>query len=391
MLTQLLSVTAVLLIAVCTTQCLADIDIVEGKPKKITLYDVLPRNESAVTSMVTIDDNTIVGVASGRTAAHVFRIDSTTNKIEKLVTIKKGAKYWSHPTIASHGSNILVAFAFEPYVLHEWAKAKSLTKAKSVVANDELVSPPIYILDLKTKTLKEYPSPIAGSGTTGLTVNAHSGIFYALTVPPLFADGSHLFSINPATGEGKDFGVVSKSPKFYDHQIPCNAVAFDEQGSVLLTGNGILKKYDIKQKTLKELSAKLPAVPGRHDFSYIEALVDGPDGDYYGGTSDGYLFRLDPEECQIENFGKALRQMHVIDLVRDGYTLYGVGGEKNGLPRLFSFDTKSRTFTLGGTPQAKPREAFGQIGALSFANGKLYVAENERNACIFIYSPEADE
>jgi len=371
--------------------CYAAIDIVGGRPETIRLYDVLPRNDSAVTSMVVLGDGRIVGVGSGRSAAHVFTIDPATRKIAKLAAIDMLAPYWSHPTLAAGDGVVFVAIAFDPYALHKWAKARGVAGGKSLVPAGKLSSPSIYKIELATGKVAKMASPVPGAGTIGLTLDVKRNVLYGLSVPPLFAKGSHLFRIDLATAQGAVLGQASGSPQFYDHQVPCHHMAMDKAGNVLLTGNGVLKRYRADQQKIETLQARIPAVPGRHRFSYIEALVAAPDGTYYGGTSDGYLFRLDPASQQIEGFGKPLRQSHVIDLALGDGVAYGVGGEDEGLPRLFSFDLNTRALVLGCTPQANGPGSFGRIGALAFAGGKLWVAEKERNARVFVFGPEEDE
>ena len=59
---------------------------------------------------------------------------------------------------------------------------------------------------------------------------------------------------------------------------------------------------------IEPLAIQAPAVPGRERWTRVDAFLLDPSGMIYGGTSDGYLFRLDPEKLTVTNLGKPLMQ-----------------------------------------------------------------------------------
>ena len=155
--------------------------------------------------------------------------------------------------------------------------------------------------------------------------------------------------------------------------------------------SGFLLQLDPLSGQLQRLDARLPAVAGRRRFAAVDAAVRLDDGSFLGGTTDGYLFRFDPQSGDLEGFGKPLRQQRIIGLARAaGGLIYGAGGEAGGLPRLFAFDPVARRLYLGTSPtgvQAGIR-LFGDIGAVvGTTDGSLICAERERRSYLLVYRP----
>jgi hypothetical protein len=125
----------------------------------------------------------------------------------------------------------------------------------------------------------------------------------------------------------------------------------------------------------------------------VDAFLLDPSGMIYGGTSDGYLFRLDPQKLTVTNLGKPLNQYHIAGLApgKDG-KLYGVGGDTSEMARMFSFDPSTGAYELLGFVDVNRRPYFAWqayvIGALvSDERGTIYLGENERISKLYLFFP----
>jgi hypothetical protein len=257
-------------------------------------------------------------------------------------------------------------------------------------------APPLYAYRPPDYARTEWPAPVENEGINALVADPARQRLYGLTTP-----GGHFFVTDLAARQTKDLGVVALAPDFYPDLLIASALALDADGNVYTSGagphprtkqntNGCLLRYGAATGELTRTASWLPAVPGRERFAAVEVFVRGPDGRLYGGTTDGYLFGLDPATLAVTNFGKPLRQAHVVGLAcgPDGI-LYGVGGEPEGLARTFAYDLATHGFTLGPSPSgpmAGEVQSFGTIGAVALdGRGRLVCAERERKGYLVVF------
>lgn len=75
-------------------------------------------------------------------------------------------------------------------------------------------------------------------------------------------------------------------------------------------------------------------VPGREAYNRVDAWSVSPTGALFGGTSDGYLFRLDPAKGEAFNLGKPLNQYRIRGLAWACGKFHGSGRRRrrNGPP-----------------------------------------------------------
>jgi hypothetical protein len=121
------------------------------------------------------------------------------------------------------------------------------------------------------------------------------------------------------------------------------------------------------------------------------ALVDGV---LYGGTSDGYLFRLDPKALRVENLGKPLNQARIRGLAFAGGKLYGAGGDDDEMARLFSYDPARGVYEILGMIDVNHRpyyawQAYVVDALAAGTDGALYIGQAERKSNLYIYYPES--
>jgi hypothetical protein len=235
--------------------------------------------------------------------------------------------------------------------------------------------------------------PIPGENIFALTIDRNANAIYGLTAP-----NTHFFEYSIASGKFIDFGVVAKTvpegEKFQKDKMMSRMLVADLQGDVFASGeNGSFFKFDPKTQKLEELLIQAPAVPGREPWTEVDAFLLDPTGVIYGGTSDGYLFRLDPESLTVTNLGKPLNQYRIDGLVRGpSGRLYGVGGDKDDVARLFSYDPSTGAYDVLGFVDVNRRPYYTWqayvIGAMaSDRNGTIYIGGDERISKLYLFYP----
>ena len=168
----------------------------------------------------------------------------------------------------------------------------------------------------------------------------------------------------------------------------------DSGGYVFASGqDGALYRFRPDDTTLEKLKLNAPTVRGREPYNRVDAWTRGAHGVLYGGTSDGYLFRLNPKELQLDNLGKPLNQYRIRGLAfaRNG-KLYGVGGDDDEMARLFSYDPAHGTYEMLGMIDVNRRPYYTWqayvIDALAMGlDGTLYLGESERRSRLYLFYP----
>ncbi|MCX6620414.1 MAG: hypothetical protein NTY38_04940 [Acidobacteria bacterium] len=165
------------------------------------------------------------------------------------------------------------------------------------------------------------------------------------------------------------------------------AIGMDRRGDPWVSGEGgALYVFGRKQN----LTA--PAVPGREPYTGVDAWATDPaSGTLYGGTSDGYLFRI--FGGKVENLGKALSQYRIRGLAfAPNGKLYGIGGDDDDMARLFSYNPKNGVYEMLGMVDVNRRPYYTWhayvIDALAFGlDGTLYLGQAERKSKLYLYYP----
>jgi outer membrane protein assembly factor BamB len=235
--------------------------------------------------------------------------------------------------------------------------------------------------------------PIPGESIFTLTIDRYANAIYGLTAP-----NTHFFEYSIASGKFTDFGMVAKTippgEKFQTEKMMSRMLVVDQQGDVFASGeNGFLFRFDTKTQKLERLLIHAPAVPGREPWTRVDAFLLDPSGVIYGGTSDGYLFRLDPEQLTVTNLGKPLNQYRIDGLVRGpNGRLYGVGGDKDEMARLFSYEPSTGAYDVLGFVDVNRRPYYTWkayvIGAMaSDRDGTIYIGEDERISKLYLFYP----
>jgi hypothetical protein len=125
----------------------------------------------------------------------------------------------------------------------------------------------------------------------------------------------------------------------------------------------------------------------------VDAFLLDPSGVIFGGTSDGYLFRFDPENMTVSNLGKPLLEYRIGGLVRaSNGKLYGVGGDDDDMARLFSYDPQSASYEVLGFVDVNRRpyytwQAYVVQAMAAGLDDTIYIGESERISKLYLFYP----
>ena len=239
------------------------------------------------------------------------------------------------------------------------------------------------------KALTDLGVPVPGEGIVCLLMG--EGYLYGITFPT-----GHFFRTNLETRKSEDLGLVC-GPPLNEEPFPSipKALARDHRGWIWGAGDyGALFHYipgDVK--LTHHPRHRLPAEFGREFKTVVDSMIPGPDNKIYGGTTDGFIFRFDPETMEIVNLGKPIWQYRVRGLAfsREG-DLYGVGGERGGAARLFVYRTEKGGFENLGMLDVNRSpyynwHAFEIDSMVTGPDGTIFIGESGRISHLYLLFP----
>lgn len=337
--------------------------------------DFIPDGESGITSLAVAPNGDLYGATSG-SRAHLFVLNPRHGYVQPLGVIPRAVSI-SHAIAISGSGEVYLGTSPDGHIFRYSPQEADRSQNK--------IEKPLTVTDLG--------QPVSGESIFTLTIDRDANVIYGLTAP-----NAHLFEYSIADGKSRDLGVIAdKIPfgeKFQKDKMMSRMLVVDQQGMVFASGeNGSFFRFNPKTSKLEKLNIHAPTVPGREPWTRVDAFLLDPSGVIYGGTSDGYLFRLDPVKLTVANLGKPLNQYRIDGLVRaPGGRLYGVGGDQGEMARLFSYDPSTGSYEVLGFVDVNRRPYYTWqayvIGALACdSDGTVYIGEDERISKLFLFYP----
>jgi outer membrane protein assembly factor BamB len=247
----------------------------------------------------------------------------------------------------------------------------------------------------KALPVTDLGAPVNGESISALAIDRARDSIYGLTKP-----GGWFFSYGTESGHFTVHGRVAEQDipgeKFEKQKNIGRAIAIDGDGNAYTSGEGgYLYQFSPSTGVLRRLDITVPSVPGREPYNRVDAWALGDSAaTLHGGTSDGYLFRLDTAKLQVRNLGKPLNRYRVRSLVlaRNG-KLYGVGGDDDETAQLFSYEPASGTYEMLGMIDVNHRPYYSWqayvIDCAAVGNdGTVYLGQSERISKLYLYHPE---
>lgn len=352
--------------------------------------DVIPAGESEIRALAVAPDGRIYGATSGE-RSHLFVLDPRHGYVEPLGTLPD-AKVVHHSLEVSRQADIYIGTALaidnngQGHDQYNGGHLLKYSPREDKARNRIRINVPCPVTDLGI--------PVKGQGIYSLTIDRIHGVVYGLTYP----DGE-FFSYAIESGIMKTHGRVAKDiipgEKFENEKNVGRALAVDSEGNVFTTGEGgKFYRFAMKTQELERLEIGVPAVPGREVYNRVDAWASDAKGNLYGGTSDGYLFSLDPVKLQVTNLGKPLNQYRIRGLVlAHNGKLYGIGGDDDEMARMFSYDPARAVYELLGMIDVNRRPYYSWQGYVFDAmvvglDGTVYMGQAERKSKLYLYYPQ---
>jgi len=356
---------------------------IDARDLGYTPLDVIPNGESGISSLTVAPNGYLYGATSGK-RSHLFVLIPRHGYVQPLGVIP-GATAVTHAVAVSDSGDVYIGTSPEGHLLKYTPQDQFHQGIQ--------IGKPLPVTDLGQPVSGESIFALNIDSTPSIISDRKAGVIYGLTSP-----NAHFFEYAIAGGKFTDLGVVAQrvpvGEKFEKDKMMSRMLVVDQKGIVFASGeNGAFYRFDPNLQKLEELSIHAPAVPGREPWTRVDAFLPDPSGVIYGGTSDGYLFRLDPEKLTVTNLGKPLGQYRIDGLVRGpNGKLYGVGGDKDDMARLFSYDPSAGAYEILGFVDVNRRPYYTWqayvIGAMaSDDRGTVYIGEDERISKLYLFYP----
>lgn len=360
--------------------------------------DVIPPGESAVTALAIGADGCLYGGTTGE-RAHLFVLDPKWGAVFPLGHLPRetsiyhslaagpdgflyiGTSLAREGRIEERGKDVL-----ESYAVYKGGHIYRFDPKKERDSRVRMQTPdphrPLPFAD-------DLGSPVPGEGIVSLVMG--EGRLYGMTFP-----NGHFFVLDLQSGKAEDLGAVCAGPLFEEpfKSVP-RALAKDARGRIWGAGDfGALFHYDpASGKIVAHPEVRLPAELGREYKTVLDAAIPGPDGSIYGGTSDGFLFRLDPETTTVVNLGKPQWQYRIRGLAftRSG-DLFGVGGERGGAARMFVLRKNGGGYENLGLLDVNRMPYYAWLAyeaesMIAGPDGTIFIGESDRISHLYLLFP----
>jgi sugar lactone lactonase YvrE len=352
--------------------------------------DLIPSDESEIRALAVAPDGRVYGATSGG-RSHLFLLDPRHGYIQPLGTLAD-AKVVHHSLVVSKSGEVYIGTALavdnnaQGYEQYAGGHLLKYNPGEGSALNGIRIDKPCPVVDLGI--------PSKGQAIYALTIDRSRDVIYGLTYP----DGE-FFSYQIQSGAMKVHGRVATKimpgEKFENEKAIGRALAVDQEGNVFTSGEGgRFYRFNVKTQQLERLEIEVPAVPGREVYNRVDAWTTDGEGNLHGGTSDGYLFRLNPAKLAVVNLGKPISQYRIRGLVlAHNGKLYGIGGDGDEMARLFSYDPASGSYELLGMIDVNRRPYYSWHGYVFDAmevglDGTVYMGQAERKSKLYLYYPQ---
>jgi outer membrane protein assembly factor BamB len=368
-------------------------------------FSEIPADGRYITSLAAAADGRVYGATTGF-RAYLFAFSPTTDQVKPLGHLP-GCEGVHHSLVVGKDGRLFLGGGknvIQPFIISKrsggglnWVSADLWQQVEEQYRGYEGGHLYVYAHAHEEDAWREdrplpvvdLGMPVPGDGIYCLAIDPEREILYGISYPH-----GHFFVHELKGGTTKDLGEIFRDILFGGPDIrtlrslPRN-LAVDKDGSVYAsTDGGKLTRYNPETKRIQTLEATIPG----EGMQVVEAWAVG-DEVLYGGTSEGFIFRFDSASQKLDNLGKPLvsHRIRGLALGKDG-RLFGLGGDRHGVNRLFVHDPQSRSFEVLGSVEVDRSPYYAWRGQqfdamVTSADGTIFMGESDRGGHLFFFIP----
>ncbi|MEI8203969.1 MAG: hypothetical protein WCH34_13195 [Bacteroidota bacterium] len=373
----------------------------------------IPADDAPISALLAHSNGKVYGATSGK-QSYLFIFDYLTNKVYPLGKIP-GTIGVHHSLVEGEngliyigtGMNELSLFNLSKEVPHGrrmietqmWDDIKNRYKSfeggKIFVYNPKEGDATVYMPE-QTAKVTDLGIAIPANSIYAMTINTKKDKIYGISYPEAL-----FFEYDLKTKLFKNYGqwltVKSYSgPERCWRNVPKSLICLTD-GRVLSSGdNGLMTYFD---PVTSKIQQTLMRVPGEYwitqkyeGFPVVEQLIPDKNGNLFGSSTDGFIFKIDVANSKLIVLGKPRveRRVRAMTLGKD-QKLYMICGEKDNVCQMYSYDANDGFVDYGvlGVDRSPYYSRIGyQFDAMcTAADGTVFIGESDRRAKLFFLIP----
>lgn len=376
----------------------------------------IPADNSLIAALLSHSNGKVYGATSGK-QSYLFVYDYLTNKVYPLGqlpgtsgvhhSLAEGADGLVYIGTGLNELSLLTLTRDIPYGRRTienqlWDDIKN--KYKGYEGGHILVYDPqkgdndVYLNEHKAK-VTDLGIAVPGNSVYAMTINCDKTKLYGISYPDAV-----FFEFDIKTKAFKSYGELLSmksyaGPERSWRSVPRSLVCAGD-GKVYTSGdNGLMVSFDPSSGKIGETTMRIPGeywvTQNYNAYPVVEQLLTGKEGEIWGSTSDGFVFRINLAGEKLSVLGKPRveRRVRAMTLGKD-QKLYMICGEKDNVCRMFSYDLseKNEGFLDYGVLGVDRSPYYAKIGyqfdaMCTSEDGTIFIGESDRRAKLFFYVP----
>ncbi len=374
----------------------------------------IPADNSPITSLITHSNGKIYGATSGK-KSYLFVYDYLTNKVYPLGIIPE-SKGVHHSMVEGDDGKVYIGTGLNELNLDMLSKEvphgrrsiehqlwddikhnyEDYPGGHLFVYDPSIGDQHVYLPDDKA-ILDDLGIPAEGNSVYAMTIDSRHERIYGISYPD-----ARFFEYDIQLRKFTDHGDWLKTKSYAGPErnwrsVPRSLVCLGNEKVVSSGDGGLIQYFDTNQKRIVSTSLRIPGeywITQKYEgYPVVEQIFNSVEGNIYGSSSDGFIFRMNDQLDKLSVLGKPMveRRVRAMTLGADE-KLYMICGQKNNVCRMFSYDLSAknegfRDYGVLGVDRSPYYAKIGyQFDAMSTGkDGSIYIGESDRRAKLFIY------
>lgn len=375
----------------------------------------IPADNAPIAALLAHSNGKVYGATSGK-QSHLFSFDFMTNKVYPLGKIPD-TEGVHHSIVEGKGGQIYIGTGRNQLEL--------LTLSRDIPYGRRTIEQQLW------KDIKDHYSAYEGGHIYLYNSSEGDNDVYLGNAPAKVIDlgiavpGNSIYTMTIDNAHDKIYGISYPDAILFEYDI--NKKIFIRHGEWLTTkaysgperswrsvprslicasggkiyssGNaGLIHYFDPADKKIHPTYMRVPGeyweTQNYDGYPVVEQLILKDTATVYGSSSDGFIFKFNPESEKLIVLGKPRveRRVRAMTLGKD-LRLYMICGEKDNVCRMFSYNTEvDEGFLDYGVLGVDRSPYYSKIGyqfdsMCTAADGTIFIGESDRRAKLFFYIP----